>query len=345
MSSKPAPNGDRSAAGDASGLDHEPREGLHRRHGHAEGAGSQQEDKAATPFDVEAAAAETGPASKDVDAFVAGGTAGAGGEGGAAVGIVDRVTYLDIAKQFSLLGWTAFGGPAAHIGIMQRVREPACPAGPTPSCTRRVRCAAQAGRRCHSPPITLPCPSAAPGGPPALVQQRGVRRGVCARAVHAGAVVDPGVVRGRHPQKGARVPRARGSGVVRAQAALQGARAYEVNTHQLHGAAPTIRHTDALGHLHVQTPPGRHRRPAVGRAVPVPWCHNHGGAGGVRGPVPGQPPGVAQRPHWRCASGGATKTICAVPPTTGWCLPPPSAPIATSAPPTPPHPASRRLSV
>jgi hypothetical protein len=32
-----------------------------------------------------------------------------------------RVTYWDIFKQFSILGWTAFGGPAAHIGLFQRV--------------------------------------------------------------------------------------------------------------------------------------------------------------------------------------------------------------------------------
>jgi hypothetical protein len=31
------------------------------------------------------------------------------------------VTYGDIAKQFSILGWTAFGGPAAHIGMFERV--------------------------------------------------------------------------------------------------------------------------------------------------------------------------------------------------------------------------------
>lgn len=29
------------------------------------------------------------------------------------------VTYKDIFKQFVLLGWTAFGGPAAHIGLFQ----------------------------------------------------------------------------------------------------------------------------------------------------------------------------------------------------------------------------------
>lgn len=34
----------------------------------------------------------------------------------------EDVTYGDIAKQFFILGWTAFGGPAAHIGLFQRVR-------------------------------------------------------------------------------------------------------------------------------------------------------------------------------------------------------------------------------
>lgn len=29
------------------------------------------------------------------------------------------VTYMDIFRQFVLLGWTAFGGPAAHIGLFQ----------------------------------------------------------------------------------------------------------------------------------------------------------------------------------------------------------------------------------
>lgn len=33
------------------------------------------------------------------------------------------VSWLDIVKQFSILGWTAFGGPAAHIGLFQRVRS------------------------------------------------------------------------------------------------------------------------------------------------------------------------------------------------------------------------------
>ena len=29
--------------------------------------------------------------------------------------------FLDIFKNFALLGWTAFGGPAAHIGLFQKV--------------------------------------------------------------------------------------------------------------------------------------------------------------------------------------------------------------------------------
>ena len=39
-----------------------------------------------------------------------------------------EVTYLDIAKEFSILGYIAFGGPAAHIGLFQKVRMPG--AGP-----------------------------------------------------------------------------------------------------------------------------------------------------------------------------------------------------------------------
>ncbi|XP_024383775.1 uncharacterized protein [Physcomitrium patens] len=33
---------------------------------------------------------------------------------------VATVSYADIAKQFSLLGWVAFGGPAAHIALFQK---------------------------------------------------------------------------------------------------------------------------------------------------------------------------------------------------------------------------------
>lgn len=31
-----------------------------------------------------------------------------------------RATYKDIFFSFVLMGWTAFGGPAAHIGIFQK---------------------------------------------------------------------------------------------------------------------------------------------------------------------------------------------------------------------------------
>jgi hypothetical protein len=47
------------------------------------------------------------------------------------------VTYGDIFKQFSILGWTAFGGPAAHIGLFQRVR----PVAPVAAATIAVTAA------------------------------------------------------------------------------------------------------------------------------------------------------------------------------------------------------------
>lgn len=50
-----------------------------------------------------------------------------------------QVTYADIFKQFSLLGWTAFGGPAAHIGLFQRVGWLAGDAPVTTAC-RPCRC-------------------------------------------------------------------------------------------------------------------------------------------------------------------------------------------------------------
>lgn len=33
------------------------------------------------------------------------------------------VTFLDIFKNFFLMGWVAFGGPTAHIGFFQKVRR------------------------------------------------------------------------------------------------------------------------------------------------------------------------------------------------------------------------------
>lgn len=34
------------------------------------------------------------------------------------------VTYMDIAREFSILGYIGFGGPAAHIGLFQKVCAP-----------------------------------------------------------------------------------------------------------------------------------------------------------------------------------------------------------------------------
>jgi hypothetical protein len=33
-----------------------------------------------------------------------------------------HVSYMDIVKNFFLMGWVAFGGPTAHIGFFQKVR-------------------------------------------------------------------------------------------------------------------------------------------------------------------------------------------------------------------------------
>ena len=104
---------DISAAGGSSGL--------HHRHPHASNGDNGTDHPASADakvaFDVEGGAPPGGAGAapgKDADA---------GAEAAAdAPSIVERVTYVDIAKQFSLLGWTASGGPAAHIGIMQRVR-------------------------------------------------------------------------------------------------------------------------------------------------------------------------------------------------------------------------------
>jgi beta-galactosidase GanA len=38
------------------------------------------------------------------------------------VPIVRDVTYWELAKEFSILGFIGFGGPAAHVGLFKRVR-------------------------------------------------------------------------------------------------------------------------------------------------------------------------------------------------------------------------------
>ena len=39
------------------------------------------------------------------------------------MGSYATASYRDITREFVLLGWTAFGGPAAHIGLFQKVRR------------------------------------------------------------------------------------------------------------------------------------------------------------------------------------------------------------------------------
>lgn len=36
--------------------------------------------------------------------------------------VINSATYWEIAKYFGILGWTAFGGPAAHVAMFQKVR-------------------------------------------------------------------------------------------------------------------------------------------------------------------------------------------------------------------------------
>jgi hypothetical protein len=91
--------------------------GLHqRRHGALElqQHGSSSPDTSSP--DVEAAISSNPSNDKDADV-----NAEAAGE--QQVEEYAAVGYADIAKQFSILGWTAFGGPAAHIGMFQRVRS------------------------------------------------------------------------------------------------------------------------------------------------------------------------------------------------------------------------------
>ena len=61
----------------------------------------------------------TSPGSPDADDASTGATA---------VVCVGAGTYLGIFKTFGWLGWAAFGGPAAHIGLFQKVlcKHPNC---------------------------------------------------------------------------------------------------------------------------------------------------------------------------------------------------------------------------
>lgn len=100
--------------------------GLHHRGPHAAADQQQQpsEHSSSTqqPADVEAAISQE-PASKNGGHKDVGGdpSADAAGQELQQPEQYADVTYADIFKQFSILGWTAFGGPAAHIGLFQRV--------------------------------------------------------------------------------------------------------------------------------------------------------------------------------------------------------------------------------
>eukprot|EP00882_Tetradesmus_deserticola_P024840 GHRQ01027171.1.p1 GENE.GHRQ01027171.1~~GHRQ01027171.1.p1 ORF type:complete len:153 (+),score=31.38 GHRQ01027171.1:573-1031(+) len=88
--------------------------GLHQRHGALEVEGHSSSSPGTSGPDVEAAISSNADGGKD-----------AGPEAQAAEQQLAQqyadVSYADIAKQFSILGWTGFGGPAAHIGMFQRV--------------------------------------------------------------------------------------------------------------------------------------------------------------------------------------------------------------------------------
>ena len=64
----------------------------------------------AAKFDLEAAA----PVGAD------------GADGGEKPPVYVDVSYMDITREFSLLGYIGFGGPAAHIGLFQKVRRCCC---------------------------------------------------------------------------------------------------------------------------------------------------------------------------------------------------------------------------
>ena len=97
--------------------------GLHQRHATQHASNGDVELTVADQQQAGAATAAPAalPPNKDADTAVASAVAA----DGAAVEEAERpyadVTYMDILKQFSLLGWTAFGGPSAHIGLFERV--------------------------------------------------------------------------------------------------------------------------------------------------------------------------------------------------------------------------------
>ena len=99
--------------------------GLTHRHRPAAAAGTTAEEPAAAPTGSsdKAGGAASNNASEEAPA---GGSDKAGGEASdnaseEAPATVNPATYGEIVKYFGILGWTAFGGPAAHIGMFQKL--------------------------------------------------------------------------------------------------------------------------------------------------------------------------------------------------------------------------------
>ena len=57
---------------------------------------------------------------------------GAGAAAGEEEPLVRPASYKEIAKYFGILGWTAFGGPAAHVAMFQKASQAAAAAGGPP---------------------------------------------------------------------------------------------------------------------------------------------------------------------------------------------------------------------
>lgn len=86
--------------------------GLHHRHG-----ASAAQPQAVAPRASQAALVTNGSGGGSSDKVGAPSEA----EASEAEFLVQPATYREIAKHFGILGWTSFGGPAAHIAMFQKV--------------------------------------------------------------------------------------------------------------------------------------------------------------------------------------------------------------------------------
>jgi hypothetical protein len=257
-------------------------------------------------FDVETAAAAGAPG-KDVEA-AAGGEHGAVADAAGGSGIVERVSYCDIAKQFSLLGWSAFGGPAAHIGIMQKVRVQQWGAAlmhkrSTPAHAVHIMPEKGTPHRSHATPTPLQ----------RLVDKLHWMSTEVYAEIFALAQCMPGP-----SSTQARFGERKGSYAGATPHTVSGLRERVRYTHSPLTSKPRPRTTPLAPLLRPGLLRGRHhqkgreRRPAVGRAVPVPRSRHHDRGGGLCGQVPGGSGGVARRAHGRCADAAdaAVSSVC-----------------------------------